>query len=199
VSSPNPPVPPAHSTTILVVDMQNCFLDPKGTFGLDGMRLRERDSTVDAVRRLIADGRAQGVPVVYTRHVYEPGLTDADAATLKQFSTDSDHLVRGRWDAEIIDELRPGPGDAVVEKNRYDAFLDTDLQERLRATGTRTVVVCGVVTGVCVRTSAMAAYMRDYDVIVPPRTTTDWTITPEPSTTLKNIAPFARITPWAAR
>ncbi len=76
-------------------------------------------------------------------------------------------MVRDTWDAEIVDELAPEPGDRVVDKTRYSAFYDTDLEQQLRDLKTEALIVCGVTTNVCVESTVRDAFFRDIRVIVP--------------------------------
>ena len=59
-----------------------------------------------------------------------------------------------------------GDGDETVDKFRYDAFLGTNLDFLLRARGIRTVVCTGTATNVCVKSTARAAHMRDYHLVL---------------------------------
>jgi len=62
-------------------------------------------------------------------------------------------LVRGEYGHEIIDELKPRPGEPVVDKPGKGAFYATDLNEILKSRGIRQLLVCGVTTEVCVNTT----------------------------------------------
>jgi maleamate amidohydrolase len=54
----------------------------------------------------------------------------------------------------------------VLVKKRYSAFYGTDLDARLSKSRPEVLVIVGVNTHACVRTTAIDAYQRDYDVIV---------------------------------
>jgi ureidoacrylate peracid hydrolase len=74
--------------------------------------------------------------------------------------------AEGSWEGDFYGDVRPRPGDPIVTKHRYDAFYKTDLETILRANGVRTVVMTGVSTNVCVETTARAAFIRDYYVVL---------------------------------
>ena len=78
-------------------------------------------------------------------------------------STTSAWTARGG--PKVIDELAPGPGDAVVRKFRYSGFAGTSLDLVLRSRGIRTVVCAGVSTNVCVEATAREAFSHDYYVV----------------------------------
>ncbi|MGR6998544.1 isochorismatase family protein [Yinghuangia aomiensis] len=78
--------------------------------------------------------RPRGGPsILYTRHVFRPDRLDAPPSTVAAFPADAEPLLRGSWDADIIGELAPAQDDVVIDKNRFDAFLYTDLEVVLRA------------------------------------------------------------------
>ena len=52
----------------------------------------------------------------------------------------------------------------VVEKSRYDAFYQTQLEEALRGQKISQVVICGVMTHLCCETTARSAFMRGFEV-----------------------------------
>src|ERR1044072_1821295 len=70
----------------------------------------------------------------------------------------------GTWGAEFYEGIEPLPSERVVNKHRYSAFINTDLNTVLKARGIQSVLVGGVATNVCVETTARDAYMFDYYV-----------------------------------
>jgi ureidoacrylate peracid hydrolase len=153
---------------LLVVDMQNGFCHPEGSFTRIDMGLEGAAEAVHNAAIAVAQARRAGIPVVFTRHLYRPGRADEGRA-LKRNSpalAGVDGLEAGTWDAEVVAELGCGPGDLVVDKVRFDAFQWTSLEPLLRGLGVDELVVCGVVTNICVETTIRSAFMRDFPVIL---------------------------------
>jgi nicotinamidase-related amidase len=151
---------------LLVVDMQNGFCHSQGSFARTGMGLDGAEAAVRNAAVAVAQARRAALPVVFTRHLYRPGRPDEGRA-LKQNSpalAGIDGLKAGAWDAEVVDELGCGPGDLTVDKVRFDAFQWTSLEPLLRGLGVAELVVCGVVTNLCVETTVRSAFMRDFPV-----------------------------------
>ncbi len=151
---------------LLVVDMQNGFCHPDGSFSQIGMGL---DGAQDAVRNAavaVEAARRAAIPVVFTRHVYRPGRADEGRALIRNSPALAgvNGLAAGFWDADVVDELGCGPEDLVVDKVRFDAFQWTSLKPLLRGLGVTELIVCGVVTNLCVETTVRSAFMRDYPV-----------------------------------
>jgi ureidoacrylate peracid hydrolase len=153
---------------LLVVDMQNGFCHPEGSFTRIGMGLEGAAEAVRNAALAVEQARRAGIPVVFTRHLYRPGRADEGRA-LKQNSpalAGIDGLQVGTWDAEVVAELGCGRGDFTVDKVRFDALQWTSLEPLLRGLGVDDLVVCGVVTNLCVETTIRSAFMRDFPVIL---------------------------------
>ena len=65
------------------------------------------------------------------------------------------------------DDIAPGADDLIVVKHRYSSFYQTDMDLVLRDMKIEQVLVCGVVTNICVRSTVHDAFFRGYEVIVP--------------------------------
>jgi len=77
------------------------------------------------------------------------------------------NLSPGSWGADFVPEIKPKAGDILIEKTRYNAFLNTPLDARLRSRGIATIVAVGAYTNVCVGMTACEGSMLNYYTIVP--------------------------------
>jgi isochorismate hydrolase len=68
--------------------------------------------------------------------------------------------------SEISPALTPEPGEHVLRKSRYSAFIGTDLEGRLRSLDIERILITGVMTHLCCETTARDAFMRDFDVFI---------------------------------
>lgn len=153
---------------LIVIDMQNGFCCEAGfmnKLGLDWTTSRE---AVEPISRLVAAARKADIPVFFTRYSLNEDYSDA-GLLLELFPgiRGTGGMVRDTWDADVVDELRPQPGDYVIDKTRYSAFYDTELEAKLRELAVDTVIVCGVTTNVCVESTVRDAFFRDIRVVVP--------------------------------
>lgn len=155
-------------TALLVIDMQNGFCAPEGSFGALGLDVSMCTAAVPACARLVEAAHAAGVPVVYTRYVYRADYRDGGVLVqeILPAMAEVESLAAGTWDAELVDALVPTEEDFLVDKNRYSAFYATGLEPILTSLGIRNVVLCGVTTNMCVETTARDASQRDYRVFV---------------------------------
>lgn len=74
--------------------------------------------------------------------------------------------MRGTWDAQTIDELKPTDADHVILKRRDSVFRDTEINVWLKALDINTIVFAGVDTSISVETSLRDAFNQGYDVIL---------------------------------
>lgn len=71
-------------------------------------------------------------------------------------------LVENSWDWQIIDELAPQSGDAVITKTRYSGFCETTLDTTLHSANIRYLFFTGIATNVCVESTARDAYFCEF-------------------------------------
>ncbi len=76
------------------------------------------------------------------------------------------HAIRGTGGDQPITELEMQPSDLLLPKRRMSAFYKTDLDQTLRTWGVDTVVVCGIVTNVCVLLTALDAIQNDFRSVI---------------------------------
>jgi nicotinamidase-related amidase len=163
------------STALVVIDMQRDFLEPGGfgeSLGNDVSQLRR---TIEPLAALMAQWRAAGLTLIHTREGHLPDLSDCPPAKLlrgapsKRIGDPGPKgriLVRGEYGHDIIDELQPIEGEAVVDKPGKGAFYATELQELLDKDGISSLLVAGVTTEVCVHTTVREANDRGYECLV---------------------------------
>ena len=70
----------------------------------------------------------------------------------------------GTPDWQLMPEFTPGEEDLLIDKNRYSAFFNTDLDETLRAEGIEELIITGVMTNCCCETTAREGFVRDYRI-----------------------------------
>jgi ureidoacrylate peracid hydrolase len=151
---------------LIVVDMQNGFCHPEGSFPRIGLGLEGADTAVRNAAIAVKQARAGGVPIIFTRHLYRLGRADDGPALIRNSPalTLVNGLAAGSWDADVVDDLDCEPDDLRVDKVRFDAFQWTSLEPLLRGLAASRLVICGVVTNLCVETTVRSAFMRDYPV-----------------------------------
>ncbi|HYM03274.1 MAG TPA: isochorismatase family cysteine hydrolase [Stellaceae bacterium] len=164
----------AHAA-LVIIDMQRDFLEPGGfgaALGNDVSLLRR---AVPPTQRLLEAARAVGMLVVHTREGHRPDLSDLPPAKKARGNLAvgigdpgpmGRILVRGEAGHDIIPELAPVAGEAVVDKPGKGAFHATDLDAILRNRGITQLLVCGVTTEVCVNTTVREANDRGYECLV---------------------------------
>ena len=121
-----------------------------------------RESLSTAVNKLAAFAREKGFPVIWVRQEFEPDLSDA---LLSMRDTGTRITIRGTPGCDLIKEIERQPGDIEVVKKRYSAFFGTQLAQRLENLRCSHLVIGGVNTHACVRTTAVDAFQMDYKVI----------------------------------
>ena len=155
-----------HGRALIVVDMQNGFCHPEGSFPRIGLGLEGADAAVRNAAIAVKQARAVGMPVIFTRHLYRLGRADEGPALIRNSPALAvvNGLAAGSWDAEVVDDLDCHHDDLRVDKVRFDAFQWTSLEPLLRGLSVTELLICGVVTNLCVETTVRSAFMRDFPV-----------------------------------
>lgn len=143
------------STAVIVVDMINEFLEDGGLMVLASGR-----ALYGPIQQLVDAAHAAGAAVVWMRDEH------ADQSD-PEFRKRIVHCLRGSWGTQVVDALKPGPDDIVLPKHTYNSFFQTPLHAILQKRGITTLVVTGVVTNICVRSTCHDAFFLGYDVLVP--------------------------------
>ena len=132
---------------LLVIDMQNYF---------DSIAREIKQNLL----KIIEFCQAKGIPVVFTRHGHE--YLASDGGLLAKWWGDC--IMKGSHDWELMPGFKPGPGDLLIDKNRYSAFFKTGLDEILRAKGIEELIITGVMTNCCCETTARDGFVRDFRI-----------------------------------
>jgi len=145
---------------LLVIDMQNDFIRPGGP-----LPVAQAPAIVPKIRAVLDAFRDRRLPVFHVVRVHRPDGSDVEI-TRREIFTKTPFAVAGSKGAAVIDELAPEPGEYVIEKVRMSAFLGTELDLMLRTLGITDLVVTGIQTPNCVRTTVFDAIAYNYPVIL---------------------------------
>ncbi|MEZ0341790.1 cysteine hydrolase family protein [Mycobacterium sp. pV006] len=135
---PLEPVRLADSALVLI-DCQNTYT--YGTLELDGVQ-----SALEEAAALLDRARSAGIPVIHIQHDAGPGSPYDITAEI----------------GAIHSSVAPRDDEAVVVKNFPNSFVQTDLDERLKAVGASNLVLAGFMTHMCVNSTARGAFNLGY-------------------------------------
>jgi nicotinamidase-related amidase len=125
------------NTALLIIDIQNDYF-PEGKNPLEGSL-----EAAQKARLLLEYFRQTGLPVFHIRHTsIRPGAT---------------FFLPGTPGMEIHESVHPGPAEQIIPKNFPNSFRNTNLETQLRQNGTERLVICGMMTHMCVDATVRAA------------------------------------------
>ena len=145
--------------TLVVVDVQKG--ETEGTPGIQTTGGRAERTA--RIIELVGTARRHGVPVVFIQEVHKPSLVDIGR---ELDGAEGPHAIEGKPSTELADGLDPQPEEFLIRKRRYSAFFATELDLVLRSYGTRTVLLVGGLTDVCIHYTAVDAHQHDYFIRV---------------------------------
>lgn len=117
----------------------------------------------DAARRLVAECRETGVPVVWIQEVHKPHLADIGR---ELDGSEGPHCIEGEPGTELLTGLSPAEDEFLIQKRRYSAFFATELDIVLRNYGVDSLLLIGGFTDICVLYTAVDAHQRDFRINV---------------------------------
>lgn len=159
---------PLNRTALLVCDLQNDFVHPRGAYARGGQSSPEIAALPARVKPLADLLRAHGGFVVSTQFTLVPGrggepMISPHLKAIRPFLGKGDFLP-GSWGHQLVDEL--APADFSVEKVAYSAFYMSRLEWVLRKAGITKLYVCGIVTNGGVASTVRDAHVRDLEVVL---------------------------------
>ncbi|GAA1894077.1 cysteine hydrolase family protein [Asanoa iriomotensis] len=136
------------NSALLVIDVQNGAV----------VEAHDRDRVIANINAAVDKARAAGVPVMWVQH-------------------SDDELLPGTQSWQYVPELTRRDGEPVVHKRYGDAFEETELESLLAQLRVGHLVLTGVQTDMCIRSTLHGGFARGYDVtlVADAHTTTDLT------------------------
>jgi isochorismate hydrolase len=135
--------------------MQKYFLDPSSHAYIPSGEI-----IVSGLKKLISLYSRKRLPIIFTLH----SNTEENACMMGKWWPKILH--EGSPESHILEELE-APEGIIIEKNQYDAFYNTDLEQILKEKNIGQVIICGVMTNICCETTARSAFVRGFEVIFP--------------------------------
>jgi ureidoacrylate peracid hydrolase len=160
---------------LIVVDMQNGFVSKGGSYDKLDMSIGNYRKIIPKIQELISFCRGEDIPIFYTEAIREPSGIDLLLNIHNILPKSREErlqnkkvpiCVRGTWDAQTIDEIKPTEEDHIILKRRDSAFQDTELRVWLQSIRVNTLIFCGIDTSICVESSLRDAFNLGYDIIV---------------------------------
>ena len=151
------------NTILVIVDMQHEFCKPGGKL-YNETSVRIMPAVVSSIQGIADKVRDAGIPVIYIQGLRT--LKEPEFTVFHNFP----HIEIGTWATEIVEELKPHPGDSIIQKYCHDPFYKTDLDNVLKMLVPDPTSCCALITGgtidVCAYHTVMGFHIRDYWTVV---------------------------------
>jgi maleamate amidohydrolase len=131
--------------------------------GFDGWDLKGRMALTASINDLVAFFRAKRFPVIWVRQEFAPDLHDAFLEMRKHGIR---KYIAGTEGTKILSEFDVLKDEKVIVKKRYSAFFGTELDQYLAELKPDSLILAGINTHACIRTTAIDAYQRDWETVL---------------------------------
>lgn len=175
--APDDPELPAGATALLVIDVQNTYLERPARESLPPaeqahydawtpFHTRMRDVVIPHIAAAQALCRAHGIEVLHARIAC--ATRDGRERSLSQKKPGFNNLLLPKDDhaSQIVDTVAPRGDEIVVTKTTDSALTGTNLRLVLHNLGIRTVVCAGIFTDQCVASTVRSLADESFDVVV---------------------------------
>ena len=124
---------------------------------------KHRKKLVKNINDLIHACRSKNLPIIWVRTQYEDDLSDAPVTFQKK---NIRICIKNTPGGDILRELDKKSSEKEIIKKNYSAFFGTKLHDFLKQSKVDTILMTGINTHACVRTSAIDAFQLGYEVIL---------------------------------
>jgi len=143
LSGANMEPPLLKDACLVIIDIQNEYLEGP-------VAVSDANAAIASAKNILSKAREAGADIFHVAHKGKAGsLFDRDD-------------TRG----QIVDTLLPVGDEPTVEKGLPNAFAGTDLHTLLEKTGKKELVIIGMMTHMCVSSTARAALDLGYRVTI---------------------------------
>ena len=158
----------AKTTAVVLIEFQNDFTSEGGTLHGAVKPVMEQTNMLANAVETAKEARALGATIIHAPITFADDYRELTATPygILKGVVDSKSFRKGTWGAEIVDVLKPAPGDIVIEGKRgLCGFASTNLDFILRSKGVKTVALGGFLTNCCVESTMRTAYEKGYEVV----------------------------------
>ena len=155
-------------TAVLLIEYQNEFASEQGQLYHTVEKVMRSTNMLQNTVDLVEEARLEGAYIFHLPVLLDASGEDNPNKSLGILQTcyRSKFFVKGTWNAEIIDCLRPKIEDIIIQnKKGPDGFIGTDLQEQLEKRGIKTIILGGFLTNASVESTMRTGYEKGYNVI----------------------------------
>ncbi|MBM7606749.1 nicotinamidase-related amidase [Metabacillus crassostreae] len=139
---------------VLIIDMINDF-----QFNYGPILAKQAEDISHNISSLKKRAKSRGCPIIYINDHYQ--LWQADFSKIAE-------KCKNQLSEKIIHKLFPEDDDFFLIKPKHSAFYGTALNTLLYSLHIKDLIITGIAGNICVLFTANDAYMREYNLTIPP-------------------------------
>ncbi|MFA7327422.1 MAG: isochorismatase family cysteine hydrolase [Candidatus Kapaibacterium sp.] len=145
-------------TVLLVIDMQNYFMDNKSTAYFENSHL-----IINNINKLIAFAENNNIPIFYTIHFNEINENQKANSMVNWWVK---YPKKNTVDCKLNDKVRFINNSQIIYKETYSVFKGTEFEKDLKSKGIKNIIVAGIKTNLCCESTVRDAFIKNYNVLL---------------------------------
>ncbi len=168
---------------LLVLDMQDYFLRQNSNAFVPSA-----PAVIPKINSLIELFEHKKLPIFFSQHIN----SNENAGMMGKWWN---KLISNKNELSNLSDLLTIPnGSIIFQKSQYDAFHNTALNDKLKAKDIDTLIICGVMTNLCVETTVRSSFVHGYSTVLPLDATAAYNYNYHRATALNLAFGFSHIT-----
>lgn len=182
-------------TALIVLDPQNDLTSSKGKLFPATKPVLEKFNVIKNINQLTKNFRQSGATIIFSPIVFSKGYSEVGSTPYGVMTSviANKAMVKGTKGAEIDPQFMMKDEDIILERSSIIAFEGTNLLKTLKDKGITTIVLCGLLSDICIEGTMRDAYSKGFEVFTLTDATATLSLEKQEITTKHSYPLFSKI------
>lgn len=139
------------NSALIIIDVQNYFFKEESHAYIPAS-----SAIINNINLLINFYKSKHKPIIFTKHI------DSNPKTSPMLRWWKGTILKDSFESKIYNKINYHK-DIIIEKESYDSFYKTKLEDILKKENIKQLLICGVTTNLCCESTIRSAFVRNFD------------------------------------